>query len=147
MKEYKPKLHRIYLEVAAVAVVIAILYYTGKGSPLVLGIFGFGYLIFRIGVALAGICGVRLEDDAIIVRYLIPLKKEKRIDYCDVESYSPIRLPKGPNQKPFMAMLKGRNEKNGILITEQGIHGFDELNAILTDIFPATPSDQGGVRQ
>ena len=79
MKEYKPKLFRVYLEVASVAAVIAILYFTGKGNPLVLGIFGFGYLIFRVGVALSGICGVRLEDDAIVVRYLIPLKKEKGV--------------------------------------------------------------------
>jgi len=141
MKEYKPKLFRIYLEVAGVAAVIAILYFTEKGSPLVLGIFGFGYLVFRVGVALAGICGVRLEEHSIVVRYLIPLKKEKRIDYGDVESYAPIKLPKGRNRKPFMAMLKSRNEKNAILLIEQGIHGFDELNAILTDTFPPSESD------
>jgi len=142
MKEYRPKLLRIYMEIVAVAVLIAILYFTGQGSLLVLSILGFAYLVFRIGVALAGICGVRLDDDAIVIRYLIPLKKEKRIDYADVESYAPMKLPKGRNQKPFMAILKSRNEKNGILLTEQGIHGFDELNAILTDTFPPTESDQ-----
>ena len=141
MKEYKPKLFRVYLEVAGVAAVIAILYFTGKVNPFVIGIFGFGYLIFRVWVALSGNCGVRLEDDAIVVRYLIPLKQEKRIDYSDVESYVPIKLPKGRNKKPFMAMLKSRNEKNAILLTDQGIHGFDQLNAILTDTFPPFESD------
>jgi hypothetical protein len=101
-------------------------------------------------LAFLSICRILIDENSIVVKFLLPFSRGGTFTHNEIESYSPMAFQRKNRAIPVGGMLKPKGCKP-MMIWPTGVDNFAEVNMILTKLFPkeeqTTEPEPGEVRE
>jgi hypothetical protein len=85
-------------------------------------------------LAFLAMCKVRLTDSEIEVSYIVPFRKGGVFNHTEIESYAETIIKGKGKTVPMLGMLQPKGKKS-IMILNAGTEDFNELNALLKQMY------------
>lgn len=86
-------------------------------------------------------CKVLLTELEIDVSFMLPNQRSGRFRYDEIESYTEIAIERRDRRILVCGFLQPKTRKR-LILSHGGTKGFEELNSILSEMFPK-PGDPG----
>ena len=80
-------------------------------------------------------CKVILTESEIHISFMLPNQRGGRFRHDEIESYTEIAIERKGRRILVCGFLQPKNRKK-LILSRVGTKGFEELNAILSEVFP-----------